>query len=114
MTNKEFCKLYVGCNASDRIVKGIVCGYESTGIIMKSAQGWGEALLPNNAYIYNKQSGDRYWKIERSMVDINSVPASIPSDLAEKYIKKHFPNALEEDIDIYINIFMAGANSIKL
>ena len=121
MTNREFFELYVGCKGIDGSVKGIVCGYDSSCIIMKSKCGWSENSLSDDAYIHNKQPGDHYWNIERSMIDKTSKPndealfniKSTQNNDAEIYIKEHFPDLSEDDTDIYINIFIAGINSIK-
>ena len=120
MNNQEFFELYKGCKCKDGSVEGILCGYSNSSIIMRTLNGWYEGALDNNAYIENKQIGDRYWNVERSMVDKSSKPNDeallnkpIKTNDAEIYIKEHFPDLSEDDTDIYINIFTAGVNSIK-
>ena len=119
MTIQEFFELYIGCRATDGNIEGIVCGYCSDNIIMKSKSGWSEDSLPDDAYIHNKQPGDRYWNIERSMVDKSSKPNDkvllnkpIKTNDAEIYIKEHFPEITDDEKDIYINIFMEGTKYI--
>lgn len=116
MSNEEFFEAYKGCMVQDGNIKGILCGYDTSNqLLMRTPQGWAEYALSIGAYIEDKKSGDRYWNIEREMVDLDSKPIRLSSDLtnAEAYIKKYFPNISEEETDIYINIFMAGVNSKK-
>lgn len=108
---------YKGYKASDGVKAGIICGYWDNGIIMSTLNGWSLSMLPSSGYIENPDVKLRYWSVAEEIIDKNSQPMEtileFQSNDAELYIKKYFPDLSDDDTDIYINIFIAGANSIK-
>ena len=115
MSNQEFFELYKWCEGFDGNIKGILCGYNSQSLIMQAKTGWPAHSLREEDYVENMNPGNQYWYIDKSDVNTGSKKIEILSDStkAEQYIKKYFSNITDEESDIYINIFMAGVNSIK-
>ena len=115
MTHKKYLK-YDGLEARDKDRVGIICGFypgDDNILIMRCKNGW--PTLPSNAIVPNKKSGDRYWNVNISMIMKAPQESNfVANDNAEKYVKANFPNISDDDADIYINIFIAGANSVKL
>lgn len=115
MTHEEYLK-YDGLEAHDSYAnrKGIICGFylHDDTLIMRCKNGW--PTLASDAIVFNKKKDDKYWHVQIPMIiSIIREDNSIANNNAEKYVKTNFPNISDDDADIYINIFIAGANSVK-
>ena len=106
------------------ILTGIVCGHGENCILFGIDRSNGDTYsctlerfksIQNRLVVYKPNpDNDAYvWmSLSEFMEDLES-PIIESNNDAELYVKTKFPNLSDDDTDIYINIFIAGTNSVK-
>ena len=104
--------------------KGVICGYQNESLLIgldKPMSGGPsmKAFADRNPHmiVYREHpDNDMYrWIHKEDILEIleDLEPKLTDDGKAEQYIKANFPNLSDDDIDIYINVFIAGVNSTK-
>ena len=120
----KYCRVSTAYNGN-----GVICGYCGSSLLIgydipdPDCYKLQEFIRSNPSMVLyhehpSRDSNIRYSWIKEGYIksiieQCNIDGKSVVNDNAEKYIKANFPNISDDDADIYINIFIAGANSVK-